>query len=511
MVKHLEKRIYQIKLVNVIKKSKEKGKNVLLELDAGLGKRIISYLLYRDLSQDERVLMITPTTSSLEGTVSTFKKLKKVEEQSLGKLGYLYGKTRGKIRKPIFKESQFLIATPITLTHTIKKIKSAPKPLQDFDYLLLNEVDKIVRRTAKRKVAERRRKSGEQPTFTKATDIDSRDTQDTFLKPLFTYPWNYLRDQIPESCCVVGMSATLKDKHMVKEGQTGKFKPELKTIIQDFLPNQEVKVVEMTSLMKSTDLDSYLPENISLIRPISVSDPNLQEIANVITQKMETIREKIYEEYPKLFEEKDFEHVKKGFSLLPSDSSLKKQFFKFSLYRKFVIASVPHHYKKFINHFPDKRERKRLNSLIPKKSQKVQKIVDTAKQWIKEDKKVAVMVSYIKTALSIRNKLQDIVDPFLITGETYERSEILSAFKESETGVLLLTPVGGRDLDLKTVDLLIIHDVVNTVKTVYQRLKRARGALVIFLYYQGTHEKLKVLSILDTIQKRYPWTTRMAT
>lgn len=510
MVKNLEKRIYQIKLVNLIKKNKVKGTNVLLELDAGLGKRIISYLLYRDLPKEERVLMITPTTSSLEGTVSTFKNLKKEEEKPLGKLGYIYGKTRGKIRGSLLKESKFLIATPITLTHTIKKMNPSLNPLQAFDYLLLNEVDKIVRRTAKKRIPDRNHKNKEQPTFKKAKDISPRDKRDNSPQPLFTYPWNYLKKQIPESCCIVGMSATLKDKHMVKEGKTGQFKSELKTIIQDFLPNQEVKIVEMNSLMKSTDLNSYLPENISLIRPIGISDPKLQEISKVITQKMEDIREKIYEEYPKLFEKKDFEHVKKGFSLLPSDSTLKNQFFKFSLYRKFVIASVPHHYRKFINHFPDNRERKRLKSLIPKKSQKVQKIVEIVKQWIKEDKKVAVMVSYIKTALSIRNNLENIVDPYLITGETYGKREVLSSFKESEKGVLLLTPVGGRDLDLKTVDLLIIHDVVNTVKTVYQRLKRARGSLVIFLYYQDTHEKMKVLSILGTIQKRYPWTTRMA-
>lgn len=510
MIKGLERRGYQFKLVNVIQNAAANGENVLLELDAGLGKRILSYLLYRSLPPDKRAIMITPTSSSLEDTVSTFNKLKECEEESLGKIGYIYGKTRGDLRKQALTEAKFLIATPISLTHTLKKLAGANEHPLNFDYLILNEVDKLVRRTAVRPedVKYIERKDTETVTFQTARELRGKERE--LQRSLFTFPWNWLRNQIPKQTCIVGMSATLRDTHMVKMGDTGQFRSELKTIIEDFMPHQQVKVVSMNSLLKSTDLQSYLPKNMSLVRPIGISDPQVQKLTREITQSMKSIKREIYTEYPDLFEKKDFKHVKKGFSLLPENSPLRRQFFKLSLIRKFVVASVPNHYRKFITKFPDVNKRKALVSLVPERSSKIQKVVELTKSWIEEEKKVAVMVSYIKTAREIKRNLQNKVNVFLITGESYNKWETLESFKTSKQSVLVLTPVGGRDLDLPSVDLLIIHDVVNTVKTMYQRLKRARGGLVIFLYYEGGHEKMKVYSVLDKIDKRYPWTTQVS-
>lgn len=506
----LERRGYQFKLLNLIRKEARNKRNIILELDAGLGKRIVSYLLYRQLSKEERALMITPTVSSLEDTVSTFERLK--EDEKLDKLGYIYGRTGKYQRKKALKQTQFLISTPISLAHTLKKFEDERSPLSNFDFLLLNEIDKVVRRTAVRRSkrrSEEKKEENEGIKFVKAKNLNHEEMQRE-ARPLFTYPWNSLREKISPETCIVGMSATLRDKHMVKEGETGRFRSELETLVKDFLPHKEVRTIRMGSLISSTDLKAYLPRNISIVKPIGVLDANIQKITSDITKKMEEVKEKIYARYPDLFEKKDFKHIKKGFALLPKSSSLREKFFRLSLYRKFVVASVPSHYRKFLRRLPRGGQKEDLLSLVPEESGKVEKISEMVKSWIDRGKKVAVMVSYIRTGVEIKRELEKQGNVFLVTGKTHDRKEILDTFKTSEKSTLILTPVGERDLDLTSVDLLIIHDVVNTVKTMYQRLKRARGALVTFLYYKNTHEKRKVYSVLDKIREKYPWTTKIA-
>ena len=45
------------------------------------------------------------------------------------------------------------------------------------------------------------------------------------------------------------------------------------------------------------------------------------------------------------------------------------------------------------------------------------------------------------------------------------------------------------------------------IKTMYQKFKRTRGGLVILLAYSGTSEERKVDRLMNTILKRYPWST----
>ncbi|MHA1676142.1 MAG: hypothetical protein ACTSU6_03080, partial [Candidatus Njordarchaeales archaeon] len=54
-------------------------------------------------------------------------------------------------------------------------------------------------------------------------------------------------------------------------------------------------------------------------------------------------------------------------------------------------------------------------------------------------------------------------------------------------------------------DLVLVHDVVNTVKTMYQRFKRGRRSFVLILVYKDTFEEIKVKKLLDRMQKLYPW------
>ena len=70
-----------------------------------------------------------------------------------------------------------------------------------------------------------------------------------------------------------------------------------------------------------------------------------------------------------------------------------------------------------------------------------------------------------------------------------------------------MTSVGERDLDIPQAKLLIVYDSINTVKTMYQRMKRTRGGLVLCLFYEKTFEERKITRLLREIGERYPWSS----
>ncbi|MHA1596297.1 MAG: hypothetical protein ACTSWV_01485, partial [Candidatus Asgardarchaeia archaeon] len=102
------------------------------------------------------------------------------------------------------------------------------------------------------------------------------------------------------------------------------------------------------------------------------------------------------------------------------------------------------------------------------------------------------------------------VKTFLLTGEVIDKGTILREFKGSRgPSALMMSPVGERDLDLSGVDSLIVMDTINTVKTMYQRMKRIRGGNVIILYYGNTSEESKVKRLLREMKKKYGWSIRI--
>ncbi|MHA2357728.1 MAG: hypothetical protein ACXABK_03035, partial [Candidatus Heimdallarchaeaceae archaeon] len=66
-------------------------------------------------------------------------------------------------------------------------------------------------------------------------------------------------------------------------------------------------------------------------------------------------------------------------------------------------------------------------------------------------------------------------------------------------------PIGERDLDIPQTELIIVFDLVNSPKTVYQKMKRSRGGKVALLFYDNTSEKQKVKRVVSEIAVRYPW------
>jgi len=123
--------------------------------------------------------------------------------------------------------------------------------------------------------------------------------------------------------------------------------------------------------------------------------------------------------------------------------------------------------------------------------------------------KTVILCSYLDTAHLLKGLIEKKkISTFLVTGEVRNKGMVLNEFKKFPLkSVLVMTSVGERDIDLPEARLLIIYDTINTVKTMYQRMKRTRGGEVFCLFYEGTFEERKVKRILQEIAKNYPWSS----
>ncbi|MFB0545153.1 MAG: hypothetical protein ACETVN_05530, partial [Asgard group archaeon] len=61
----LEEREYQTKVLKFLREKFAKGENVIVELDCGLGKRVLTYLLVQHEFPELRFLVLLHSTSSL--------------------------------------------------------------------------------------------------------------------------------------------------------------------------------------------------------------------------------------------------------------------------------------------------------------------------------------------------------------------------------------------------------------------------------------------------------------
>jgi ERCC4-related helicase len=145
---------------------------------------------------------------------------------------------------------------------------------------------------------------------------------------------------------------------------------------------------------------------------------------------------------------------------------------------------------------------------IPRRNAKIIRIIKILGKRPSKSKTV-ILCSYLDTAhLLVEEVRTKGFSPFLVTGEVKHKIEVLNEFKNyPKKAVLVMTSVGERDIDIPQADLLIVYDVVNTVKTMYQRMKRTRGGTVLCLCYQGTFEEKKVNRLFTEIAKRYPWSS----
>ena len=175
--------------------------------------------------------------------------------------------------------------------------------------------------------------------------------------------------------------------------------------------------------------------------------------------------------------------------------------------RKYIYAMPPKQflrmfYGDYIKHYFNVND---LRKALPTISSKVTQVLAIAK----EHNKTLVLTSYLEMVAQIKEVLEKSkLNVLTITGQTKDKSEVLRSFREdADQHVLVMSPVGERDLDIPHAEVMVVCDSINTTKTMYQKFKRTRGGLVILLAYSGTSEERKVDRLMTTILKRYPWST----
>ncbi len=146
-----------------------------------------------------------------------------------------------------------------------------------------------------------------------------------------------------------------------------------------------------------------------------------------------------------------------------------------------------------------------LRKTLPMISSKVTRVLKIALKY----EKTVVLTSYLEMVSQTKDVLEKAgLKVLTVTGETRDKGEVLKAFREDiDARVLVMSPVGERDLDIPQAEVMVVCDSINTSKTMYQKFKRTRGGLVILLAYSGTSEVRKVNRLIARILDRYPWST----
>ncbi len=467
----IQQREYQLVILKRLKKNFSKGIHCIAEVDTGLGKRVLTYLLIKEVLPTQRVLLLLHSTTSYLETIHYFENeyggFENKEFQSFS------SRTPTWLRKKIIADARIVASTPQTFANVFEKVAS-PKP--KFDAIIINEVDKIVRRQG-----------------------DSR---------LLIFPYNTLIPFFIQDAWIVGMTGTLRDSHIFYDHQKDQINIRDERVTLDKrIPDLEV--ISMDELMSATDVNSYIQYTKIKKELVEPSDA-LRLILEHIDQGIKNLRELILEEQqaenPTLLEMIPSSQLALVSGMLEANDTQKYN--GLLLTRKYTVSMQVDKYKKFLYRLKKFGIEKQMIHAIPETNAKIKKILDVLKNRDSSSKTV-VLCSYLDTAHLLVQKVNiEGFVPFLVTGEVRNKSDVLNEFKSHpKKSVLIMTSVGERDIDIPQADLLIVYDVVNTVKTMYQRMKRTRGGLVLTLCYKNTFEEKKVDRLLIEISRRYPWSS----
>jgi ERCC4-related helicase len=460
----IEERNYQKNLLTIlqnINNSYSIKPPVLIELDCGMGKRIISYLLTKKYFPEKKTLIILQATSSLEETADFFINKYKVE------IGVLSSRISSKFRISILKENNLILTTPQTLANTIEHLN---KNDLNIEIILINEIDKIIRRTATRRT--------------------------------LIFPYNKLLEYFSSSW-FIGLSGTLRDSHIIISDKI-RIVEELQTLADNF-PN--VRIISMDEIIAGDEnYSSYIKKTKLKVYPIK--DLEIEMLFKKLDELIKTIRRSIIKI---AIEEGLINENQKNLAIiagqLPVDSEIVGRYNSLLMIRKYITGMLPFKWKYFLQKFPE-FTKEYVDSLSNNSSKigSLRKIIDTELTG-NETKKVIVMVSYILTGETIKKFFQKSnYETFMISGRTFEKSKVINEFKSSKNNaILIMTMVGERDLDIPESKLIIVFDSINTLKTMYQRFKRTRGGTVVCLCYAETSEQQKIKRIFDGIKEKYPW------
>jgi superfamily II DNA or RNA helicase len=463
----LDERTYQQYILRRIRENR--NRNLLIELDCGLGKRVLTYKLVTELFPDTKFILSVNSTSSLQETAEYLTK----KYGGVSGLGVLSPAVQGPRRQRILKEARVVICTARVLANVLQRGAFSP---EDFDALVINEVDTILRRIG--------------------------------LDNILIQPWRQLLDFF-KGRWIIGLSGTLRDDHVVMDEAQLQIREELKTLRQ-FIPNAEL--ISMDELA-GTDVQQYI--NPTTIDVVPVHHPAIHALSLVLDDLIQSTREEIYASVQEE-SEKDARALPRSARLLhlllaqlPIPEELGQRYSTLLMLRKYLYGMSARSFRRFLHHpvLASQIDIERIMKDWPLTTPKTLQVRDLA---MHHGKTVAIS-SYLPVVAEIDGLLSKAkVQTFILTGRVPDKEPVIAQFKAAKPpAALVLSPVGERDLDIPDADLLIICDVVNTTKTIYQKMKRTRGGRVVFLTYADTSEIAKVRRLIDKIMQKYPWSTRL--
>jgi ERCC4-related helicase len=447
---------------------KREGTPLLLELDCGLGKRFVTHQLVTENYPNSKIIIVVHSSSSLAETVDYLKGEYGGLEDDLGELSSRVPSGR---RAYTLREKRVIVATPQVLAGMYKK---DPTLLEPFEMVLINEVDTLVRRTGTRTA--------------------------------IVFPWPTLLMYL-QGKWLIGMSGTLRDDHAVFNNEQMEIRKELDTL-KEFFPGAELITMED---LYGTDVEEYLEPTFLTIS--TVNDPKIRSISKVIDELVRNTRTDIMNELA----EEDNLHLIDGdarrvhlmLERLPITEELKGQYSGLLMLRKYVYAMPSKRFLRmfhgdYLKHYFNLNE---LRKTLPTISSKVTRVLKIALKY----EKTVVLTSYLEMVSQTKDVLEKAgLKVLTITGKTRDKGEVLKAYREDKDAkVLVMSPVGERDLDIPQAEVMVVCDSINTSKTMYQKFKRTRGGLVILLAYSGTSEVRKVNGLMTRILERYPWSTAL--
>jgi ERCC4-related helicase len=461
----LDERTYQQHILHRIHENR--NRNLLIELDCGLGKRVLTYKLVTELFPDTRFILSVNSTSSLQETVEYLGK----KYGGVPGLGVLSSAVQGLRRQRILREARVTICTARVLANVLQRGTFLPT---DFDALVINEVDTILRRVG--------------------------------LDNILIQPWRQLLDFFKDRW-IIGLSGTLRDDHAVLDEAQLQIREELKTLKQ-LIPNAEL--ISMDELA-STDVQQYIhPATIDVV---PVHHPAIHALSLVLDDLIQSTREEIYSSVQEEGE-KEARALSRSARMLhllladlPIPAELGERYSTLLMLRKYLYGMTARSFRRFLHHpvLASQIDLERIMKDWPLTTPKTLQVRDLATQA----NKIVAISSYLPVVAEIEGLLSKAkVRTFTLTGRVLDKGPVIAQFKAAKPpAALILSPVGERDLDIPDADLLIICDVVNTTKTIYQKMKRTRGGRVVFLTYADTSEVGKVRRLIDNIMQKYPWST----
>ncbi len=459
----IEIRAYQELVLQKLADHNENEMNSIVELDCGLGKRVLQYILTKKYPTESFIIILN-SSASLGDTLTYFQKL------GISDLGYYRSGMNSRFRLSVLKKNRILLTTPQSLANTLQKESMKIHK----DIIIINEIDSIVRRVANRRV--------------------------------LIHPYNYLIPYFSNSW-FIGLSGTLRDSHVIISEDSAKTKPDLLTLTEE-LP--DIRLITMDSLFKSPDLQKYIQK--SHLSAIPVKDSFMEEILNEITEKIKErqkqILDQVRDEDPQLLKNTPSEEWGKLIPHLPAEHQWKQDYSNLTLIRKYLTGMQPEKARRYLNS-------PRIAEVLGhywKKLPKISPKIDILPDLIKNTPKSVILCSYLDTADAISEELKRKmgISVLIVSGQVKNKREIVHNFRNlNDPVILVLTNVGERDLDLPEADLLIIYDTINTVKTMYQKMKRTRGGEVKVLYHANTFEQAKVNRLFKKISENYPWSVNI--